>query len=169
MPVGSHACPSSDTSSPKTARLEKAVSLGTLYTQRVTHTQAVPWPWSGLPSGISISAPDDGGGRVLSASAVQASRVGSKQEAHLPGDSSAACRSGVVDTQVRGLCDKLGAIKYKCIAVRSSMSPALLPEVSSGAFISLQGIAVAKHISISVVPNTASLLLPCFDVLRNLT
>lgn len=47
--------------------------------------------------------------------------------------------------------------------------PALLPEVSSGAFISLQGIVIAKLVSISTVPSTASLLLPCFDLLRNLT
>lgn len=68
-----------------------------------------------------------------------------------------------------GACDKLGVIKYRCVTVCSSMPPALLPEVSSEAFISLQGLAVEKHVSISAVPSTASLLLSCFDVLRNLT
>lgn len=61
---------------------------------------------TGLLCRISISPPDDGGGCVLSASFLNKPA----QWAHLPGDSPAACRSGVADTQARGSCDKLGAL-----------------------------------------------------------
>lgn len=83
-----------------------------LYTLRVAHIQVVPQTeGSGLPSRISISFQMIVVGMCcLPLCWTSQQSLGSKQEAHLPEDSSAACRSGVVDTQVRGLCDNLCAL-----------------------------------------------------------
>lgn len=124
--------------------------------------QAQPyWAESGLPSSISFSPPDDGG-CVLVASLLNkpAKRAPGKKPISPVTHLLHACCHGVARHPSCGL----RAIRHSCTTVRSSVPPAMYPEVPSGALISLQGIAVAKHVSISALPSTvfiASFLLWC--------
>lgn len=106
MPVGTHACTVSDASSPKEARLERAISRGTsIHSESHTYKWYLRLKGQGTPLGSEDSM------CCLPLCWTSQQSQGSKKEVHLPGDSSAACRSGVVDTQVRGALN-IGAWMY---------------------------------------------------------
>lgn len=157
MPVGSHSRSFSDNARAPSpcvkARLERAGAfLAPVSTQTSTAILAVPWAAeSGLPSSISFSLPDDGG-CVLVASWLNkpAKRAPGKKPISPVTHLLHACRHGVARHPSCGL----RAVRHSCMTVCSSVPPAMYPEVPSGAFISLQGIAVAKHVSISALPST---------------
>lgn len=138
MPVGTHACFFSDTSSPRKPTWKRLYLVAPVCTHSHTHTGCI-LAWrvktgqgpTGLLCRISISLPDDGGGCVLSASFLNKSA-----------EWAASPRGFTCCMQVRGgwhpgqgLVWQAWCIKYRCMNVCSSRPPALVPEASSGAFI----------------------------------